>query len=192
MLPFGRIFGYPRSHCDLSTSGGTPVETIAVYKEERVKVYGITLKVDLVLVILHFPVHQLEHWGEQIILLENHIKQFELVTYHATNKTMTELHLLIEQKKSEPLREIVEKWLSNHEEAGIKLKQPVDILYLHGPHFQDRFGIAEIAFQTLQQNNIEILVSGCAGTSMYLVTPEKLGRSSRKILADTFLIPSST
>ncbi len=168
------------------------METIAVYKEKRVKVYGITVKTDLVLVILSFPANRLDQWGQQITFLEDHIHRFELVTYHATDKNMTELHLLVDQKDIEPLQEMVKKLTSADKETGVRLKQPVDVLYLHGPHFQDRFGIAEIAFNALLKNKVEILVSGCAGTSMYLVTPASQGRTGKKLLTGTFLIPGST
>jgi aspartokinase len=167
------------------------METIAVYKEERVKVYGITEKTGLALAILSFPANQIEQWGQRLALLEDLIQRFELVTYHAARKEMTELHLLFDQKWNEPLKETVSRWVKPGQPAELSLKQPVDILYLHGPHFQDRFGIADIAFMALRQNGIDILVSGCAGTSMYLVIPEDHGRRTLKILSEPFLIPTS-
>jgi aspartokinase len=167
------------------------LETIAVYKEERVKIYGITKKTGLTLVIIGFPASRIEQWGQLIVLIENHVERFELVTYHATNKSMTELHMVFDQKKIDLLNDVLKKWVGTNQQAEFRLKQPVDILYLHGPHFQDRFGIADIAFNALLRNGIEILVSGCAGTSMYLVTPASQGQDVKKILAETFLIPTS-
>ena len=167
------------------------METIAVYKEERVKVYGITEKTGLALAIISFPASRVEQWGQLIVLMENHVERFEFVTYHATNKSMTELHLLFDQKKIEPLNDILSKWVGTNQQTEFRLKQPVDLLYLHGPHFQDRFGIADIAFNALLRKDIEILVSGCAGTSMYLVTPANQSQDVKKILTETFLIPTS-
>jgi aspartokinase len=166
------------------------LETIAVYKEERIKVYGITKKTDLILVTLSFPANQIEQWGQRIDDLDNYSERFELVTYHAADKSMTNLHLLVDQKTIGSLIEMLTKWTKNTARSGFKLKQPVDILYLHGPHFQDRFGIVDTAFNALLQNNIEILVSGCAGTSMYLVTPAFQGQITLEILTETFLIPT--
>lgn len=167
------------------------METIALYKEERIKVYGITRKSDLILVVLSFPANQLELWGQRVDEISNQTQRFELVTYHAANKSMTELHLLIDQKTIDPLRETLTQWKKNTPQTGLKFKQPVDILYLHGPHFQDRYGIADTAFNALLPNNIEILISGCAGTSMYLVTPAFQGQIALEILNETFLIPIS-
>jgi aspartokinase len=172
--------------------GKEPLETIALYKEERIKVYGITRESDLILVVLSFPANQLELWGQRIDEISNRTERFELVTYHAANKSITELHLLINRKTSDSLSKMLTHWEKNTTQTGLKFNQPVDILYLHGPHFQDRYGIADTAFNALLHNDIEILVSGCAGTSMYLVTPTLQGQIALEILTKTFLIPVSS
>ncbi len=166
------------------------METVAVYKEERVKVYGITEKADLTLAILRFPAGRTEFWGLRTIDFENYIKRFELVTYHATNKNITELHFLLDLKNSNAFYDRLRRWVKSEQKTELIIKQPVDLLYLFGPHFQDRFGIIDIAFNALLKNNIDILVSGCAGTSMYFVTSKHQGRRCLKILTDTFLIPT--
>lgn len=168
------------------------METVAVYKEDRVKVYSITEKSDLSLGILRFPANRTEFWGLRTIDFEDYIKRFELVTYHATDKNITELHLLFDRKNSSTFSDKLRGWVKAEQNTEFVLKQPVDILYLFGPHFQDRFGIADIAFNALLKNKIDILVSGCAGTSMYFVTSKDQGRSCLKILTDTFLIPTTT
>ncbi len=167
------------------------MQTVAVYKEERVKVYGITEKSNLALGILRFPINSTELWGRRFIDLEDIIKRFELVTYHSTNKNFIEVHLLYDQKDSNNLRNTIEKWTKNDQTSDFSIIQPVDILYLFGPHFQDRFGIVDTAFDAFLKNNINILVSGCAGTSMYFVTSKNQGHTGLKILQDTFLIPTT-
>ena len=167
------------------------METIAVYKEKQVKVYGITEKADLALGILHFPFNKTEIWGLRTSAFENYAKRFELVTSHATDKNLLELHLLFDRKNSKKLSEKLKEWVKDEKNTEFSIKQPVDLLYLFGPHFQDRFGIADVAFNALLQNNIDLLVSGCAGTSMYFVTSQKQGSNGLKILQDTFLIPTS-
>lgn len=167
------------------------METVAVYKEERVKVYGITEKIDLALGILSFPAKRIELWGQRIIEFESSLKRFELATYHSTGKDRTTLHLLFDRNNSITLRDTLQEILKNEQNTEFTVQQPVEILYLFGPHFQDRFGIVNIAFNALLQNNTDILVSGCAGTSMYFVTPKAQGRNGLKILTDTFLIPTT-
>lgn len=167
------------------------METIAVYKEERVKVYAITEKNHLALASLRFPAKDIEIWGLRVIDLEDCVQRFELVTYHAADKKNTELHLLIDGNKANNFSDRITAWIQNDSDTVFSLRQPVDVLYLFGPHFQDRFGIADTAFNALGQNGIDIFVSGCAGTSIYFVTPENRGRDGVTILTNTFLIPTT-
>ena len=166
------------------------METIAVYREEQVKVYGITEKADLALAILFFPVTSMALWGQRIISLEQSLNRFELVTCHAGNSNTVELHILFDPKNASILRSTINALIKEEENTVCTLKQPVDVLFLFGPHFQDRYGIVDIAFNAFRKNNIDILVSGCAGTSMYFVTSKNQGRKGFKILTDTFLIPT--
>lgn len=170
--------------------GETYVETIAVYREEQVKVYGITEKADLALAILHFPVTSMTLWGQRIIEMEQSLKRFELVTCHAGKDKTLELHILFDRKNVSVLRNTINTLIKDEAKTEFTLKQPVDTLFLFGPHFQDRFGIVDIAFNALRKNDIDILVAGCAGTSMYFVTSKNQGGKGLKILAETFLIPT--
>ena len=167
------------------------METIAVYREERIKVYGITEKANLALAILRFPTTAAELWGRRIINLEHSLQRFELVTCRAGHNMTTELHLLIDRKNAKALHSALNAVIKGEEDTEFTLKQPVDILFLFGPHFQDRFGIVDIAFTALCKNGIDLLVSGCAGTSMYFVTRKNQGGKGLKILTETFLIPTT-
>ncbi len=167
------------------------METIAVYKEERVKVYTITEKTDLALGLLSFPAIKTELWGHHIAHLETHSKRFELITCHVRNKDRIELHLLFDKNASRTVSISLREKIKTEPDTNFTLKQPVNVLYLFGPHFQDRYGIVDIAFNALLKNGIDILVSGCAGTSMYFVTSKKQSGDGLKILTDTFLIPTT-
>lgn len=168
-----------------------PVQTIAVYKEERVKIYGITQKVDLALCLLRFPIQRMDIWGERISDAENFIKRFELVTCHITDENRMEAHLLLAQESTALLKKWLDKWQKDLQELEVIIRQPVEALYLFGPHFQDRYGIVNPAFEALFKKGVKVLVSGCAGTSMYFVTPENQSGNGLKALRETFLIPTS-
>ncbi len=167
------------------------METVAIYQETRVKVYGISRKVDLTLGIISFPIERLHFWGRRIMDFELLCKRFELVTYHAADKNRTELHLVFDSENSSRLGDSIRELAKEVQETECTLQHPVEILYLFGPHFQDRFGIADIAFNALTLNKTDVLVSGCSGTSMYFVTPEHQSNDGLKILTDTFLIPTT-
>lgn len=164
---------------------------MAVYKEDRVKVYGITDKTDLALALLTFPTEKLETWGRRMIDFQETVPRFELITCHAAKVGKVDLHLLYGPLRGESLELNLRQLLKSEPESHLIVHQPVDVLYLFGPHFQDRFGIIDIAVRALVDNNIDILVSGCAGTSMYFVTPKGLGQEGTMILSKTFLIPTT-
>jgi len=49
---------------------------------------------------------------------------------------------------------------------------PVGILFFHGPHFGDMYGIADAAFSSLLKAGIKIISSGCSSASVFLVIAE--------------------
>lgn len=166
------------------------METIAVYWEERIKVYGITPKNGLSLATLQFPYCDLVHLAAWARTLEQKINRFELITCQGSEEG-GELHLLLESRHLENLEMSLQGDKFLEESVDLSLLHPVDLLYLHGPHFQDRYGILDAALQALRNHDIEIIGSGCAGTSMYLILPDGIGPTGHKVLTDTFLIPKS-
>lgn len=166
------------------------METIAVYWEARVKVYGITGRPGLAMGVLLFPARRTGYWSERLIELESALKRFELVTCHGADADMMQLSLVIEPSGRDTLLKLMNGWLDGEQSTQFGMEYQVDMVFLHGPHFQDRSGIADTAFSALAKNNIRIMLSGCAGTSMYLVFAEGEGSMAMKILTDTFLIPT--
>ena len=122
--------------------------------------------------------------------LESALKRFELVTCHGADADMMQLSLVIEASGRDTLLKLMNGWLDGEPSAQFMMEERVDMVFLHGPHFQDRFGIADTAFSALAKNNIRIMLSGCAGTSMYLVFAGGDGGTAMNILTDTFLIPT--
>lgn len=165
------------------------METIAVYWEARIKVYGITGKPGLAMGVLQFPSEHFGYWSERLIELEAALKRFELVTCHGAEADRMQLSVVIEASGRDTLLKLMNGWLEG-ERTQFLMEDQVDLVFLHGPHFQDRFGIADTAFSALANSNIRIMLSGCAGTSMYLVFAGGEGDTAMKILTDTFLIPT--
>jgi aspartokinase len=176
----------------MTNQGERYVETIAVYREERVKVYGISRREELGLAIVSFPPQYWGTLGEQLERVAASVGPFEMVTGQAVGETVFELQLLL---PGAAVPELITR-LECHpgiKEAGATWRTvtPVTMLYLHGPHFQERYGIAETAFAALAAGGIEILIAGCAGTSMCLVTPGHQGDQGLQNLQETFLIPTT-
>ena len=166
------------------------LETIAVYWESKVKVYSITLVTDLSMAQLTFPIENTEKVGKYLAGLEDSVQRFELVTQDSVDAARSQVNLFIRQSKQKAVKEVSGK-LRNELQVKVTLDSPVELIYLHGPHFQDRFGIVEIVFSALKSGSIEIIAAGCAGTTIYIALPHGQGEPASQILRNTFIIPTA-
>ncbi len=163
------------------------METIAVYWEPKIRVYGLSKQTGLSLYTVIFPVDRLAYWGGQIAFLEQTGQGFELVNLQSLTASTRRLCLLLEEDEQEVGR-LLEKGIEGEGATSLQRRAPVELIYLHGPHFQDRYGIAEAALAPLHNADIPILASGCSGTSVYLVVPENRAGMAAACLAETFAI----
>lgn len=166
------------------------METIAIYWEEQVKVYGIVLSTGLVMVELKLPAESNIPWHSLLTIAEQQELPFELITSFDNSPEGSQLSLILKDENIEAF----EKAISEQKESGVlkPLEQKrVEIIYLHGPHFQERFGILARATAPLSKTGTRMLTIGCAGNSMYIVVPEGQGERARATLKDTFEIPSA-
>lgn len=166
------------------------METIAVYWESKVKVYSITHVSELSMVQLTYPVETTEKVGKALAALGESVPRFELVTQDNLDSGHSQLNVFIRRSEQKPVKGVSEEW-RDELQVNVTLNSSVELIYLHGPHFQDRFGIVEIAFSALKAGSIAILAAGCAGTTIYLALPEKQGVPACEILRNTFIIPTA-
>ena len=163
------------------------METIAVYWESKIRIYGLVKQTGLSLSTIVFSPDRLAYWGRQIALLERTGRGFEMVSLQPHASSGLQLSLLLTENDQELLW-LLDKGLAGDAAASRQTKAPVDLIYLHGPHFQDRYGIAEAAIAPLRRANIAILATGCSGTSVFLVVPENMAEMAASCLAETFVI----
>ncbi len=163
------------------------METIAVYWEPIIRVYGLTVQTGLSLYTLVFPVERLSYWGEVVRHLGQEGREFQLVSLQTSSVTRMQLCLLLAAGAGKA-RKMLEKCLENEDSTSLAVVSSVELIYLHGPHFQDRYGIAEAALKPLHNAGIPILSVGCAGTSVYIVVPEKKSHAAAACLSETFAL----
>lgn len=162
------------------------METIAVYWEAQVRVYGLTEKRGLSMLNLHFPAHRLDHWAGTLGDLQAY-GEFELV-FMQPDAAGLRLTLLPSGSAVAELEGLLQQRLQGEEGSSLNCQAPVAVLYLYGPHFQDRYGIAEAALRPLRKAGVVVLAMGCAGTSVYLVVDEGAAERARAALAETFVL----
>ncbi len=165
------------------------METIAVYWEPKIRIYGLSSHIGLSLYTVIFPADRLAYWGGRITLLEEAVQGFELVNLQSFSARCMRLCLLLAQDgMGHRVDRMLEQGSANEDATSWQTVAPVELIYLHGPHFQDRYGIAEAAIAPLYNSEVPILAAGCSGTSIFLVVPENMAGIATSCLSETFFL----
>ncbi len=164
------------------------METAATYWEPVIKIYGSHIKTDLVMTTLRFPLERLAFLGEQLQEIENGLGRFEMAVMQWVDDHTLQFILLYESDRDRSYRRLLSDIAENFS-ITLEISEPVELLYFHGPHFQDRFGVASSALTTLKKHHLKILAAGCSGTSIYLVTDEQKAQSVAEVLKKVFTVP---
>ena len=167
------------------------METIAIYWEKQVKVYGIIVKNGLTLVNLQQSREDTAPWHTLLSYFEMYPVKFELVTSFPDHSSDNSLSFILDSEQLLIFQTNLKAIQQQGRASFVLSYKKTDLIYLHGPHFQERFGILSKALEPLCAQQIQITLSGCAGNSMYIVVPEGLGKISSDILQRTFHTPQS-
>ena len=167
------------------------LETAAVYWESKVRIYGFREKTGLSLFTLIFPIEHTEYWGTHIQAMAEENGSFDLVFSQEINENFLQFCVVFDEKSGSFHRQRIENAAKNDDRTILTLDFPVEMISFHGPHFQDRYGIASAAFDALEKAHFNVLASGCTGTSINIILPEKSARPAVDHLTETFLIPQA-
>lgn len=165
------------------------LETIAVYWEPIIRVYGFEVIPDTSLIQVNLPVEQADYWGKQVEALQKTGTTFIMAVLQMIDTTTVSICLLLRSDSADECLARIENADTDQNKTSIKFERSVDVIFFHGPHFQDRYGIADAAFRVLGKHNISLLAAGCTGTSIYLVTTAGAGATARNLLAEAFVVP---
>ena len=158
------------------------METIAVYWEPRIKTYGFQRLTDLALIEFSYPVHEMKSLGK--ILSQDELYEAKakfMIAQESDSEISFILCLPIEEGKD--FHESLEKDLRPTTHRYV---YPVAIIFFHGPHFGDRYGIADATFSTLSNADIEVVASGCSSSSVFLVLVQDDIDKAEEVLGKTF------
>jgi aspartokinase len=158
------------------------METIAVYWEPRIKTYGFQRLTDLALIEFSYPFHEIKSLGE--ILSQDELQNMKprfMIAQESDGEVSFIFCLPVEEGKDfhksleKNLRPITHRYI-----------YPVGIIFFHGPHFGDRYGIADATFSTLSNADIEVIASGCSSSSVFLVLVQDDIDKAEEVLGETF------
>ena len=162
------------------------METIAVYWEPVIKTYGFRKKSNLSLIRLSMPEDLLPDCGLRLRKLNEKGIEYEFTKMTASTPSGIDLFLLIDRQWENHVTDAFSKFSEN---TGLEAVSPVDLVFFQGPHFGDRYGIADAAFNALLSREIYFLLASCSGASIYLVFPDGIGAKAVSALNETFQTP---
>jgi aspartokinase len=165
------------------------VETIAVYWEPKPKTYGFKEVLDLSLINIAIQAEKISQWGFWLMDLADLNIGFHLIAAKYSTYRELRLYILLEKLWADNVLSYIGKKIKLDSEKDIYLRSPVELISFQGPHFADRYGIADSAFQALDHQEIPILIAACSGAAVYLVLPEKKLHEARPLLAEVFEVP---
>jgi len=165
------------------------LETIAVYWEPKIKTYGFKDVPDLSLLVIEFQSGQLPEWGLVLYEMGDSEFRFELVLTQLKAENVLQLYLLFERKWEERLIKHINQVVRKDGGETFRIISPVELLYFFGPHFGERYGIADSVFKTLTPEAIPVLVASFSGSIVYLILPEGMAKKAKVLLTETFNVP---
>ena len=165
------------------------METIAVYWEENIRTYGIQVEKKLCLARIDILPGQLADLGQYISELGRDGMNFRLILAHQYEPDVLSLYLVFQETFKKQLEKFIARPSVVDGSRSISIDFPVEMLYFHGPHFGDRYGIADMAGQALEKKAIQSIVMGCSAASVHYLFPENVADKARQALAAVFHTP---
>ena len=165
------------------------METIAVYWEPKIKTYGFREVTNLSLLNVAIEPEKMAQWGLWFLELADLDIDFHLVLAKHSNHKELRLYILLEKLWPDRVLSYIDRRIQPESEIDFNLTSPVELICFQGPHFGDRYGIADSAFKALDSQGIPILIAACSAASVYIVLPENKLHGARLLLAKAFMVP---
>lgn len=165
------------------------METIAVYWEENIRTYGIQVEKTLCLVQADILPTRLAALGQQLAELGQGKTKTRLILAHHFEPGLLRLSMVFEEKWKERLVKFCAQPAVEDASQYIVIDSPVEMLYFHGPHYGDRYGIAGMAGHALKNKNIRYIAMGCSAASVHFIFSENRADKAKKALGSVFKTP---
>ncbi len=165
------------------------METFAVYWEPRPKTYGFKEVIDLSLLSIEIRPGKMSQWGLMLMELADLDIGFHLILAKYSTHQKLRLYILLEKPWADHVLSYIDKKIDPDSEKDFHLTYPVELISFQGPHFGDRYGIADTAFKALDGQGVPVLITVCSGATVYIVLPEKKLQEARPFLLEAFVVP---
>ena len=143
---------------------------IASYQEKVIRIYDIVQQSDLDLWSLTVEQSDLKDLGAALITLgESEIRMPFVIGLPFLESRLSFSFCLLEGEEAQT-REVFSSHLGN---TALACLSQVAALYIHGPHFGDRYGIAHALVKSLENNGVSLLALGCTVSSLSVIVAEQ-------------------
>ena len=167
------------------------METIAVYWESRIKTYGFNEVSGLAHVQAAIGIDQMAAVGLAVHEMGQAEIPMRFVLGHCSYDYGLCVGLLVERQWEERMVDCFREILGPASDEAVQSASPVGLLFFHGPHFGDRYGIADAAMGKLTEKGIPVIASGCSVHSVYVVLPETRMEDAKTWLTESFDLPAT-
>jgi aspartokinase len=165
------------------------VETFAVYWEPKPKTYGFKEVIDLSLLTIEIRPGNMSQWGLWLMELSDLDIGFHLILAKYSTHQGLRLYILFAKLWGDRVLSYLGKKIDLDSGKDFHLTYPVELISFQGPHFGDRYGIADTAFKALDEQGVPVLITVFAGAAVYIVLPEKKLQDARPLLLKAFEVP---
>jgi hypothetical protein len=164
------------------------METVVMYWEPQIKTYGFQVVKDLALYKYRMPTDLSAEWKRAIKRIEDGPDRFHLLYAQLNESSELEIRLLCEEEQGASLVRRIGGEIPTAVDR-LQVTAPVELIFFQGPHFGDRFGIADFTYQALKEKADLLLAAVFSCASIYLILPEGAADETKARLAAAFRIP---
>ena len=159
-------------------------EVVAAYQEKVIKIYQLLELTDLDLWCVSIPTSMvLENLGSALMALGRQGLRLPFLRALPGREDRFVCTFSTAKEQQEEVARLLDARISV---TSLKRLTPVAALFFHGPHFGDRYGIADTLMQALEKVQVEPLALSCTVSSISVVIKEENLASALKVLSETF------
>ena len=162
-------------------------EIIASYEEEAIKMYGIVEQGDLDLWILHAASPALGDLGAAIKNLGDVGLRIPFLIGMPSSNQRVLFAFCLPSATAQEVGRALAVHLPN---SGISRQGPVVALFIHGPHFGDRYGIAYALARALRKAGVPLVAISCTVSSISAVIRLEDVAMAKEAIESAFLVPT--
>lgn len=164
------------------------METIAVYWEAIVRIYGFTVRTDLALFLFRIGAAV---WNVPAAAADATAKEVRFVAAlgQCMEGTVHEHAIVTTADQAGPMRAFIEKRFGKIAVENLTVTAPVDAISFQGPHFGDRYGILDTTFGAVDRAGVPMLASGFSSSTVFMIFPGGTAARVQSRLAEVFTVP---